>query len=122
MDINMSNEQTALNTGPTPMDFTDALRGFVAWYQHFEENRYANADRLDGTPLVTAEPGSKYIRIVISRYGSHSSACFVRKSDGAILKCAGWKRPFIATGGPDATWTIRGSIFNPASFDPARWA
>ena len=40
-----------------------------------------------------AEEGPKYIRVVKSDVGQQSAWCFIRKEDGAILKCAGWKAP-----------------------------
>lgn len=101
--------------------FDNAFGLFMLWYQEMENKRYGS-DAVDAKPLVTSEPGSKYIRIVVSRYSSRSSACFVRKSDGSVLKCAGWKAPFIAKGGPDAPMTIRGSIYDIPNLNPGRWA
>ena len=117
-------EMAAVARGAQSAWFDTAFAAFMAWYQDMEDRRYGDPTRrtTESGVTVTAEPGSKYIRIVVARYSSRSSACFVRKSDGAVLKCAGWKAPFIAKGGPNAPMTIRGSIFDIPNLNPARWA
>jgi len=43
-------------------------------------------------PSITIERGRKYDRVVLTN--PHKSAfCFIRKDDGAVLKCDGYKRP-----------------------------
>jgi hypothetical protein len=45
-------------------------------------------------PVITAESGPKYIRIVESRTDSQRSVyCFLNRTNGDILKSASWKAP-----------------------------
>lgn len=119
--MNTAFETACKNTDAIEQDrFNQALVDFVAWYQNVENVRYANSSWAH--PLVTFETGSKNIRIVVQVASSRSSACFVRRSDGAVLKCAGWKAPFIAKGGPNAPMTIRGSIYDIKNLNSSRWA
>lgn len=91
--------------------FDVALTAFVSALQqrlnqHFTEH-YSNLT----PPVVGIERGSRYVRVVRTERGQVSAHCFVRIADGAILKTAGWKAPFIAKGGPNAPATVRGSIY-----------
>jgi hypothetical protein len=63
------------------------------------------------------KPRQKFVRFVHWNGSQNTVFGFVRVSDGAILYAAGWERPFIAKGGPDAPETIRGSIYDPASWE-----
>lgn|SRR5512141_1379008 len=56
-------------------------------------------------PMVSADPGNKYIRIVRTDANgkSRSVHCFIDKSNGDVLKADGWKRP---------AKHARGNIFN----------
>lgn len=60
---------------------------------------------------LSREMGNVYVKYITTSYGSRSVYCFVRKSDGAILKAATFKQPFIAKGGRYCAETIRGSIY-----------
>lgn len=96
-------------TLPATEHFGLALAAFVDALQlkindHF--TRYANL-----TPdTVTTEPGNVYVKVILVRDGMHGRSVhsFIRISDGAILKAAGWKAPFK---GKTIASTIRGSIF-----------
>ena len=67
---------------------------------------------------VSAAPGSKYIKIVITSYGSSSVHSFVCAKDtsnfkkGDILKAASWKAPALNF--------ARGNIYD-KKFDGIRW-
>lgn len=56
----------------------------------------------DINAMFTAEPGSKFIKIIITN-NQLCVYCFVEKATGNILKADGWKKP--AKG-------VRGSIWN----------
>lgn len=44
--------------------------------------------------IIGFEDNQKYIRVFITQYsGSRSAYCFIDKSNGDILKAAGWKAP-----------------------------
>jgi len=44
--------------------------------------------------VLTAEQGPRYIRVVKTVHGNQRSAwCFVDRTNGDVLKCAGWKAP-----------------------------
>lgn len=90
-----------------------ALDAFVASASaltaaHFERNFKSLTP-----PTFHYEAGPRYARIVRAdaNGGQASVHCFVRLSDGAVMKAAGWKAPFIAKGGPDCPATVRGNIF-----------
>lgn len=69
--------------------------------EHFKEMGFTFAP----PPTFTRETGSKFIRIVKNEDGQGRSVyCFIDRSNGDILKSAGWKAP--AKG-------ARGSIYNP---------
>lgn len=95
-------------------EFTNALDRFVALASamsadHFERNFPSLTP-----PRFRYEAGPKYVRIVRADAigsGQRSVHCFVRIADGAVLKAAGWKAPFIAKGGPECPATVRGNIF-----------
>jgi hypothetical protein len=111
----------------TPDAFAAALSAFVADYSAKTAAYYAEHYKFSEPESFSVDAGSKNIRIVRTRMSDgkpvgRSVACFVRKSDGAILKAAGWKAPFIAKGGPMDAWTVRGSIFDPKTWTPAKWA
>jgi hypothetical protein len=72
------------------------------YVQHYTENGH-----IGKPPRFTVENGSKFTRIVENKTdfgGGKSVYCFIDRSNGDILKAAGWKAP--AKG-------ARGSIFNP---------
>jgi hypothetical protein len=52
--------------------------------------------------VVTAEPGRKYIKLVVASSGSRSVYCFI-DMEGNIYKAASWKAP---------AKHIRGSVFD----------
>lgn len=54
--------------------------------------------------VVTAEPGRKYIKLVVVSGGQTSVYCFL-DMEGNIYKAASWKAP---------AKYIRGSVFNPS--------
>ena len=68
------------------MNFTQALNEWLV-----------RASEIASGYNLTIDPGGrKYIRIVSEHklYGGQRSAfCFVEKSTGNVLKCAGWKTP-----------------------------
>lgn len=125
----MSKEVSVLDIDPriAANAFAAALSAFVADYSANTAAYYAEHYKNLEPETFSVDAGSKNLRIVRTRMGNgkpvgRSVACFVRKSDGAILKAAGWKAPFIAKGGPNAPMTVRGSIFNPTTWTPALWA
>ena len=75
-------------------EFDAALGKFIAGCQkliddHFERNHFAN------TPLLTAEVGSRYIKIVRQELAANGGSvhCFVDKNNGDVLKAASWRAP-----------------------------
>jgi len=103
--------KTIRPTGPTgSKNFDVALGNFVEALRERINREYAERSYRIGLcggypnltpPQVYAEPGWKNVRIVLDDRHDHLSGragqrmvhCFVRKSDGAILKAAGWKAP-----------------------------
>ena len=89
-----------INDGVTKTVYLD---GFVAalneWMNEYEEQNFPGSDK----SVITAEPGRKYIKLVVSRYGSRSVYCFLDRS-GNVYKAASWKAP---------AKHVRGSLFEP---------
>lgn len=107
---------TLLMSNTTP-EFDAALIAFVDAYQTRINTYYrTNYERLT-PPTISSEAGPKYVRIVSDNGTQRSVSAFIRKADGAILKPAGWKAPFIAKGGPNAPATVRGSIYTNNGMD-----
>jgi len=74
------------------MDFDTALQNWVnllqdMWRAYFAQH-YTNLQ----PPKVELEPGLKYIRVV-QVDSQRCVYCFIDKSNGNILKPAGWKAP-----------------------------
>lgn len=68
---------------------SDALR---ASYQA-KHGHLARYDEADYVQPLTCEVGGKFIRLVITLGGQRSVHAFVDKSNGDLLKSAGWKAP-----------------------------
>lgn len=79
----------------TTTSFSTALSEFVAATQARLDADYARAYPGAVAPRLSVDPsGRKYLRVVKAHeYGGRSVFCFVRASDGAILKAEGWKAP-----------------------------
>ena len=73
--------------------FLEAAQAKVnADYRAF--NRNANADHIERySPKLSGEGGARYIRIVSTSPDSRSAFGFVDKTNGDVLKAAGWKTP-----------------------------
>lgn len=97
----------------TAANFETALARFLYMLQQ-RENACPGGIRPN---TFTIERGKKNIRIVQENGPHRSCYAFVRISDGAILKSAGWVGPFIAKGGPDCPQTVRGSIYGDNPLD-----
>lgn len=68
--------------------FYRALTDFVHGCQRICDDRSA------GYSTITIDPnGVKFIRIVATRGGQRSVHCFIDRSNGDVLKAAGWKAP-----------------------------
>lgn len=105
------------NYGPEPaQDFEAALQAFIQVCSEVTDahlrRTYPNSAFARDYEF-TAERGQKFVRIVRNDHTQRSVHAFVRVSDGAILHPAGYKKPFIAKGGPNCAQTVRGSIFAP---------
>lgn len=103
------------DTGTTPQQsFDAALADMLAEVKRVcdvNDRRFPNLPQ--GMTIVHADKGPVYVRISTrAPHGGSSAYGFVRKSDGAILYAAGWKKPFIAKAGPDSPATVRGNIYN----------
>ncbi len=81
--------------------YDTALTAFVAHVQSIQPDRPHMAE-------VSVMSGRKYDRIVVEG----SAHCFVRKSDGAVLKSASWKAP---------AKHVRGTIYGPAGGYGVDW-
>lgn len=93
------------------MNIDEAIDAFVQTAAAVT-TEYVNQHFKNLEPCVfSVEKGPKYARIVRADSGSGSVHCFVRLADGAILKAAGWKAPYIGKGGPNSPSTVRGSIY-----------
>jgi hypothetical protein len=96
------------------MTFEEALDAYLAFAR--EVLRRGTADsrctHTLGYETLDKRRSKKFVRFVHWNGSQNSVFGFVRVSDGAILYPAGWDRPFIAKGGPDAPETIRGSIYD----------
>ena len=75
--------------------FEQALESFVAGCQRMvTENDKSYANVQFNTTLSIDPKGRKYIRIVrTDSAGGRSVHCFVNKTNGDVLKAAGWKAP-----------------------------
>ena len=83
-----------------------AFETFVEGIQNKLNEHYAQHLSNLTPPTVSVRGGSKYWKIVTNYYPSGYSAFgFVRKEDGAILKPASWRAPFVK--GPSA---VRGYV------------
>ena len=79
--------------------FMSGVNGRIA--EHFRKNLSClEAD------IVSADPGNRYIKIVRTDANGNGKSvfCFIDKSNGDVLKAAGWKAP---------AKHARGNIFNP---------
>lgn len=76
-------------------DFDTALQTFVAGCQELcskNDERYENVKF--NTKLSIDPKGRRYVRIVKKDdFGGNSVYCFVDKTNGNVLKAAGWKAP-----------------------------
>jgi len=93
-------------TVTVPSGFNTALDAFVKGISDRLAASYG-----DSLPHATfsIDKGRKYLKIVKNdRGGSRSVFCFVRISDGAVLKAEGWKKP---------AKHVRGSIYVNAGAD-----
>lgn len=70
-------------------------------------------DKPDGYSYEYTTRGSKYYKVIMNSRGSRSVYAFVNKSNGDILKPAGWKSP---------AKSARGSVLIPESYKHADWA
>lgn len=87
------------NDGTTKTIYlSDFLVALNAWVNEYEERHYPGS----APSKITAEPGRKYIKLVVSRYGSRSVYCFLDYA-GNVYKSASWKAP---------AKHVRGSIFD----------
>lgn len=100
----MSNNSTPHTVVLDSNTFFLALDAFVAVAQDQINQYYARAYKNLTPPTLSYEDAPKYIRIVRGGDGQRSVHCFIRKTDGAILK-GSWKAP-------EPKKIIRGNIFN----------
>lgn len=89
--------------------FVEAFNGFIAKVEGLMDSHYSKEFPSLPKPIIGYDEGSKYIRVwkgerhssgKISKY----AYCFVDKSNGDVLKCAGWKAP---------AKKARGNIYSP---------
>jgi hypothetical protein len=96
------------NTDSNTYTFDAALARFLRGAQDIIDAYYARHFPTLRVPRLSAWPGRRYIRIVLSDAVQRSCHCFVDRTNGAILKPDGWKRP--AQG-------ARGNIYTGAAKD-----
>ena len=72
-----------------------AIDKFLAQLTAAKAAYLAKGHSMLDAPIYTADVGRKFIRIVQqnARGGQRSSFCFIDRSNGDILKCAGWHAP-----------------------------
>ena len=82
-----------------------AFETFVEGVQQLVNEHYSDTQYLTA-PKIVIRGGSKYWKVVTDQDGNgYSVFGFVRKEDGAILKPASWRAPFVK--GPSA---VRGYV------------
>ena len=76
-------------------DFDTALQAFIDGCNEIVRENDKQYDNVKFNSKVEADKGGRrYVRIVKSDAFSHCSAyCFVDKTNGDVLKPAGWKSP-----------------------------
>lgn len=94
----MSDTNIQLRNESNTVNLDDFLAALNKWINDYETQHYPNS----GTSSIVAEPGRKYIKLVVTSFGSRSVYCFLDRS-GNIYKSASWKAP---------AKHIRGSIFD----------
>jgi hypothetical protein len=77
-----------LQSGKYTILLSDFITALNKWMNDYEEQHYPGSDK----SVITVEPGRKYIKLVVSRYGSRSVYCFLDRR-GNIYKSASWKAP-----------------------------
>lgn len=90
------------------MDFDTALATFTANLQAMTNDFFARNYPNLKPPTISTERGAKYVRVVKADEVQRSVHSFIRIEDGAILKAAGWKAPYI---GKTEASTVRGNIY-----------
>ena len=97
-----------------PRTFDAALASFVDAVNEMRREYYAkNYSNLTADPITVTTRGIKYVKLV----SCNSVYCFVRKSDGAILKAATYKTPAkhargnINDANPLAAVTPHGAVY-----------
>lgn len=89
-----------------PQAFKEALDTWLAGAQRIVNRRHGeNTQHSHLNPVLTLEPGRKFIKVVESNAGSGSRSvfAFIAKETGDVLKPAGWAAP---------AKHARGNIFN----------
>ncbi len=71
--------------------FNEALEIFIAGAQVKVDLEYASSPSLN--PKLVAMIGRRYVRVVRTDVAEHSAHCFVDRTNGDVLKPAGWKGP-----------------------------
>ena len=72
-------------------DFETKLNEFVNGCQALVNAQYADSPL--GTPVLSQSKGRRYVRIVRDDGVQKSVYCFVDKTNGNVLKAAGWSAP-----------------------------
>jgi hypothetical protein len=87
-----------------PSGFDEKLASFVDGCQEICD-QYMERNGFNWKMQITADQvaGSRYVRVVSMDHGSRSCHCFVDKTNGDVLKSAGWKAPAAGA---------RGNIFD----------
>lgn len=83
------------------MDINERIELFRQKLESLYQTQMQNTPNAE--PKITLEYGKKYVRVVVSTWGSRSVYCFIDQSNGDILKAANWKTPVKGA---------RGNIFN----------
>ena len=97
---------------PSPADFNRALDEFLAYVNEIQtthrQNNYPNAS----PSTITAMHGQRYVRLVSTdaNGSSRSAYGFVDKTNGDLLKSAGWSAP---------AKHARGNIFDKSTWKAA---
>ncbi len=74
-------------------DFNSRLNSFVEGCQAIVNKHYEIYDNLDA-PTLTFTSGRRYVKLITDhKVGGKSVYCFVDKTNGNVLKAAGWSAP-----------------------------
>ena len=93
-----------IDFSPSQLEIEHALEMLLPKVQNIINNHYEEGFSRIKPPKIEVKRGSKYwklIKVDLNQLTtSRSVYCFVRRSDGAVLKAASWSTPQLKTKNP----------------------